>query len=31
MVPGLGFVTRHRPVSSGGGSIGYNQYLLKDN
>jgi hypothetical protein len=31
MVPGSAFVTRHGPAASGGGSIGYNQYLLKDN
>jgi hypothetical protein len=31
MVPGSAFVTRHGPATSGGGSIGYNQYLLKDN
>jgi hypothetical protein len=31
MVPGSAFVTRHGPAALGGGSIGYNQYLLKDN
>jgi hypothetical protein len=30
MVPGSAFVTRQGPAISGG-SIGYNQYLLKDN
>jgi hypothetical protein len=31
MVPGSAFVMRHGPAALGGGSIGYNQYLLKDN
>jgi hypothetical protein len=28
---GSAFVTRHGPATSGGGRVGYNQYLLKDN
>jgi hypothetical protein len=31
MVPGSAFATRRGPATSGGGSIGYNQYLLEDN
>jgi hypothetical protein len=31
MVPGSAFVPWHGPATPGGGSIGYNQYLLKDN
>jgi hypothetical protein len=31
MLPGSAFVTRRGPASSGGGSIGHNQYLLRDN
>jgi hypothetical protein len=31
MVPDSAFVPRRGPATPGGGSIGYNQYLLKDN
>jgi hypothetical protein len=31
MTPGSAFVTRHGSAALGGGSIGYNQYLLKHN
>lgn len=31
MVPGSTVVTGHGPAAVGGGSTGYNQYLLKDN
>lgn len=31
MVPGSAVVTGHGTAAAGGGSAGYNQYLLKDN